>query len=110
LKQMGLANIMYFSDENKPIAYDAWPDLWMKRLMQKYNAINKVRICPVAPERSAVQLARDRTGGGWANRAWLVDGGGTNFWQGSYAINGYFYEDDIYGAKENRFTTETSVK
>jgi prepilin-type N-terminal cleavage/methylation domain-containing protein/prepilin-type processing-associated H-X9-DG protein len=110
LKQIGLANFMYFSDENKPIQYDAWPDLWMKRLLLKYNAINKVRICPVAPERSIQQLARDRGSSGWVNRAWLVDGGGTNYWQGSYAINGYFYENDIYGNPANRFKTEASIQ
>ena len=31
LKQIGLANWMYFSDEGRPVNYDAWPDLWMKR-------------------------------------------------------------------------------
>ena len=29
MKQLGLANWMYFSDEGKPVHYDTWPDLWM---------------------------------------------------------------------------------
>ena len=33
LKQIGLANWMYFSDEGKPVNYDDWPDLWMRKLM-----------------------------------------------------------------------------
>ena len=110
LKQIGLSNAMYFSDENKPISYDNWPDLWMRRLMQKYNAIDKVRICPVAPARTDSQILRDPAGWGKVNRAWLVAGTGTNRWQGSYAINGYFYENDIYGKQQNRFTSEASVQ
>src|SRR5690242_20568481 len=50
LKQIGLANWMYFSDENKPVHYDNWPDLWMLKLLSRYSAINEVRICPTAPE------------------------------------------------------------
>jgi prepilin-type N-terminal cleavage/methylation domain-containing protein len=65
LKQIGLANWMYFSDEGKPVQYDAWPDLWMKKLLVRYNAINKVRNCPSAPERTAAQLKRDTSLPGW---------------------------------------------
>jgi prepilin-type N-terminal cleavage/methylation domain-containing protein/prepilin-type processing-associated H-X9-DG protein len=110
LKQIGLANWMYFSDEGKPVAYDAWPALWMVRLQQRYSAIDAVRICPTAPERSAAQLKKDRSGEGWVNRAWLVDGGGTNYFQGSYALNGYCYTDDPYAKKEFRFRTESDVE
>jgi prepilin-type N-terminal cleavage/methylation domain-containing protein len=42
LKQIGLSNWMYFSDENKPVNYDQWPDLWMKRLMLRYDAVHQV--------------------------------------------------------------------
>src|SRR6266498_5040765 len=59
LKQLGLANWMYFTDEGTPVHYDNWPDLWMVTLQRRYSAIDKVRICPTAPERSAAQLARD---------------------------------------------------
>jgi prepilin-type N-terminal cleavage/methylation domain-containing protein/prepilin-type processing-associated H-X9-DG protein len=110
LKQIGLSNAMYFSDENKPISYDNWPDLWMRRLMQKYNAIDKVRICPVAPARTPTQIAKNPDGWGKVNQAWLVAGTGTNLFQGSYALNGYFYENDVYGKRENRFTTEASIQ
>ncbi len=58
LKQIGLSNFMFVADENSMNPYVAWPDLWMRTLMTRYNAINKVRICPVAPERSTPQLAK----------------------------------------------------
>lgn len=109
LKQIGLANWMYFSDENKPINYDAWPDLWMRRLLLKYQAIKEVRYCPTAPERDAGKLRKDRSAEGWVSRAWLVDGGGNYFYQGSYALNGYLYTDSPYGVKTNMFRSETDV-
>jgi prepilin-type N-terminal cleavage/methylation domain-containing protein len=112
LKQIGLANWMYFSDEGKPVAYDAWPDLWMRKLMTRYSAVNGVRICPTAPERTEVQLRRDSSAGGWVNRAWLVagtvNGRATNY-QGSYALNGYLYTDSPYGDKAKMFGSESSM-
>jgi prepilin-type N-terminal cleavage/methylation domain-containing protein/prepilin-type processing-associated H-X9-DG protein len=109
LKQIGLANWMYFSDEGKPVNYDQWPDLWMRRLLARYSAINDVRICPSAPERGPEKLKKDRTATGFVNRAWLVDGGGTNYFQGSYALNGYLYSDDPYADHNLRFLTESDV-
>jgi prepilin-type N-terminal cleavage/methylation domain-containing protein/prepilin-type processing-associated H-X9-DG protein len=111
LKQIAVANFMYIADENNPVVYDAWPDLWMKRLMTKYNVINKVRVCPVAKDRPDKNLDRG-VAGGYANRSWIVDGSGTNYFQGSYALNGYFYDakSDPFGAKENHFTTEASIQ
>src|SRR5438445_206879 len=46
LKQIGLANWMYFTDEGKAVNYDTWPNLWMDKLKTRYAAIDKVRICP----------------------------------------------------------------
>jgi prepilin-type processing-associated H-X9-DG protein len=109
LKQIGLANWMYFSDSGKPVAYDNWPALWMARLQQNYSAIKDVRICPTAPERGLDQLRRDRSPEGWVTRAWLVDGGGTNYYQGSYALNGYCYTDDPYANAKFRFRNESDV-
>lgn len=111
LKQIGLANWMYFSDEGKPVNYDQWPDLWMRRLMARYSAINEIRYCPSAPERNASLLKKTRSESwGLANRAWLVDGGGTNYFQGSYALNGYLYSDDPYADKAKRFLNESDVQ
>jgi len=109
LKQIGLANWMYFSDAGKPVNYDQWPALWMLRLQQQYSAIRDVRICPTAPERAPDQLRRDRSAEGRVNRAWLVDGGGTNYYQGSYALNGYCYSDDPYANPRFRFKVESDI-
>ena len=109
LKQIGLANWMYFSDAGKPVNYDQWPALWMLRLQQQYSAIKNVRICPTAPERTPDQVRRDRSAEGRFNRAWLVDGGGTNYYQGSYALNGYCYTDDPYANPKFRFKTEADI-
>jgi prepilin-type N-terminal cleavage/methylation domain-containing protein len=108
LKQISLANYMYFSDAGKPVNYDAWPDLWMLRLERQYSAISKVRICPTAKERTPEQLKVDNTGSGWVTRAWLVQESGTNN-QGSYALNGYCYSDDPYGNPAYRFKTEATI-
>ncbi|MGN6386201.1 MAG: type II secretion system protein [Verrucomicrobiota bacterium] len=109
LKQIGLANWMYFSDEGKPVNYDAWPNLWMKKLLTRYSAVDKVRVCPTAPERSASQLKRDGSPEGWVTRTWIVsDASGA--YQGSYALNGYLYDNDPYAQARFRFTSESAVE
>src|SRR5947207_6306974 len=108
LKQLGLANWMYLTDEGTPVHYDNWPDLWMLRLRARYSAIDKVRICPTAPERSAAQLKKDSSPYGTVTRAWLVIEGKTNY-QGSYALNGYFYTDAPYGDPQNWFRSESDI-
>ncbi len=104
LKQIGLANYMYFTDEGKPVNYDTWPDLWMTKLATRYNAIDKVRYCPTAPMRTATQLKKDASLTGWVNRSWLVG----NF-QGSYALNGYLYDQSPYGKPANHFKNEAQL-
>ena len=108
LKQLGLANWMYFTDEGTPVHYDNWPDLWMVTLQKRYSAVEKVRICPTAPERSAAQLAADPTVYGTLRRAWLVKGAKINY-QGSYTLNGYFYSDSPYGDPNNLFKSESDI-
>jgi len=112
LKQLGLANWMYFTDEGRPVHYDDWPDLWMLTLQRRYAAIDKVRICPTAPERSAAQLEKDKSPYGGATRAWFVwSRATTNTYQGSYALNGYFYTDgpSAYGDSKNLFRSESDI-
>jgi prepilin-type N-terminal cleavage/methylation domain-containing protein len=112
LKQIGLANFMYFSDEGKPVHYDTWPDLWMLKLRTRYTAIDKIRFCPTAPERSTNQVLRDSSSEGWVTRAWLVDDGsrtGPRCYQGSYALNGFLYSDDPFSDAKQRFRSESDV-
>src|SRR5436190_7516421 len=108
LKEIGLANWMYFSDEGKPVHYDDWPDLWMLKLKTRYAAIDKVRTCPTAPERTPAQLKKDSSAEGWITRAWLVAGSSTNY-QGSYALNGYLYTLSPYGDPKNFFKSESDI-
>src|SRR5260370_489999 len=79
LKQIDLANWMYFSDAGKPVNYDQWPELWMLRLEQKYSAIRQVRLCPTAKERSPEEIRKDSSAEGWVTRAWLVADNTTNY-------------------------------
>jgi len=115
LKQLGLANWMYFNDEGTPVHCDSWPNLWMLTLQTRYQAIDKARICPTAPERSSDELAKDSSPYGTVRRAWLVMGlaknstGQTINYQGSYALNGYFYTDSPYGNPTNFFRSESDI-
>src|SRR6266446_9185300 len=43
LKQLGLANWMYFTDEGTPVHYDPLPNLWMLTLQQRYAINEQVR-------------------------------------------------------------------
>ncbi len=98
-----------FSDEGKPVNYDSWPDLWMKKLATRYDAISQVRYCPTAPERSAAQLKKDSSSEGWVTRPWLV-ADGPNAYQGSYSLNGYLYTASPYGEKKNMFASESDIQ
>ena len=108
LKQIGMANFMYFSDAGKPVNYDNWPELWMTRLANQYAAINQVRICPTAPERSPEKLKKDTSAEGWVTRAWLVTDN-VKFYQGSYALNGYLYTESPYGDPKNMIKSESDI-
>lgn len=109
LKQIGLSTSMLIADENKMTVYDPWPALWMQQLLLRYNAVHKVRMCPVAKELTAQQIASGVGGWGRIDRAWLVDGGGTNRYQGGYGLNGFFYIEDQFSPKQNHFASEASV-
>jgi prepilin-type N-terminal cleavage/methylation domain-containing protein len=122
-RQISLGHMMFIADENRMIPYNAWPNLWMRILAQRYNALNGVRICPVAREILQTEINKVRATSdfpaGRVNRPWVVDGGGTNWFQGGFAMNGYFYQidnpppgtdNDPYGDKASHFTTEASIQ
>jgi prepilin-type N-terminal cleavage/methylation domain-containing protein/prepilin-type processing-associated H-X9-DG protein len=109
LKEIDLSNYMYFQDANKPVEYDSWPDLWMLRLRAKYSAIDQVRICPVALDMTTNQVKKTSDYWGKVNRAWVVFQSATDYYQGSYALNGHFYSDSPYGSAANMFTSESSI-
>ena len=123
-RQIAISHAMFITDENRMIPYKLWPNLWMRILAERYNAINKVRICPVAKEISTSEINKVRATAdfpaGRVNRPWVVDGGGTNWFQGGFAMNGNFYQidnptppgtdNDPYGVRADHFTTESSIR
>ena len=113
LKQMGLAHFMYFTDQGKPIQYFPWPRLWMSNLMTHYSAIDQVRLCPTAPDRTTTQLRQFPDAGGTTIWSWRVYEGNRGF-SGSYAINGWFYDNDQYNwdpavGRQKHFRSESEV-
>jgi prepilin-type N-terminal cleavage/methylation domain-containing protein len=113
LKQIGLSHFMYQTDEGKPIQYAPWPHLWMSNLLVKYSTIDQVRLCPTAPGRSANALRTAGTEGGTTIKAWLCADGPRKY-EGSYAINGWFYTKDMYNmdteaGRRKHFLSESQV-
>jgi prepilin-type N-terminal cleavage/methylation domain-containing protein/prepilin-type processing-associated H-X9-DG protein len=110
-KQLQLSCFLYMQDNNRSLAY-ALPgpggnDLWMSLLATNYAAVNGARICPVAPElelRRRTPLGLDTSGS--VNYAWRW-GFGTIPFQGSYALNGWFYDRTagtlVAGLPQGRF-------
>lgn len=105
IRQMGMAHFMYVNDFGKTVPYTAYADLWMKAYMEHHAAVNKVRVCPRAPEKTGpgVRKASSAPGAtgmfaecGTIDQAWLWP---TNGWgsanalgyQGSYAFNSWLY-------------------
>jgi len=105
IRQMGMAHFMYVNDFGKTVPYTEYTDLWMKAYMAHHAAVNKVRVCPRAPEKTGpgarkASSAPGATGMfaecGTIDQAWLWP---TNGWgsanaigyQGSYAFNSWFY-------------------
>ncbi len=95
LKQLGLSAFMYMQDYNRALTYyGPNSDLWLSTLATNYAAVNQSRLCPVAPEMPTNQR-KDNASSGRVNRAWLWVWGSRGIeWQGSYALNGWFYDGD----------------
>jgi prepilin-type N-terminal cleavage/methylation domain-containing protein len=110
IKQIGLAHFMYVNDSGKTMPYQEPGenyDLWMKKLVKGYAFVNKVRVCPAAPEQNPwVQRSTALDGFGMADQTWKWIYGTTNY-QGSYALNGWFYSGIQEAAKE--FRTESAI-
>ncbi|MGI8966059.1 MAG: type II secretion system protein [Limisphaerales bacterium] len=111
IKQIGTAHFMYVNDTGKTMPYqqpgDTY-DLWMKKLVNGYAFVNKVRVCPVAPDQNPwIQRSTLLDGFGMVNQSWKWIYGTTNY-QGSYAINGWFYSGVADPARE--FGNESAIK
>ena len=112
LKQIGLANWMYINDnKGKPVNYDFWPNLWMQKIQVESSGSKAIRFCPRARERSTDQVAQDPVPFGRVARPWLIYGSATNYYQGSYTINGWLYSGNTPLYDPNKtFKNEAEVR
>jgi len=97
LRQLTLANYMYANDSGSHAAYDssAGPGaLWMGN---EYYANKKlILLCPSTHEPSPIP--NENTYGA-ADLAWVWGLAATNIYTGSYALNGWLYDQVQYGAE-----------
>jgi prepilin-type N-terminal cleavage/methylation domain-containing protein len=96
VRQLVTAGFMYMTDTDKNFAYNdpnAPPgspnSLWMGTLINYYAKVNKLRLCPTAPDKGNPTGAVNPPG--TCDSAW--------YWTppaqplvGSYAVNGWFYD------------------
>jgi prepilin-type N-terminal cleavage/methylation domain-containing protein len=97
LRQMNLATKMYFDDINGTFKTGGLEGygMWLSYLLPYQGNVNNLRLCPMTPLLAASQ---ETNGGGGAVVPWDyadLAGATTPFtnYQGSYALNGYFYSD-----------------
>jgi prepilin-type N-terminal cleavage/methylation domain-containing protein len=103
LKQLTLSALMYENDSGSLFPYYAYSgstdsskvtgNLWLGLLLQNYGQVDKIRLCPNAP---APVTTNNANASGAANLAWTWVGGGSPLF-GSYAINGWLYDQDPGG-------------
>jgi prepilin-type N-terminal cleavage/methylation domain-containing protein len=105
VRQMGMAHFMYVNDFGKTVPYALYQDLWMRAYMEHHAAVNKVRVCPRAPEKSGPGARKAASAPaatkmfpecGTIDQAWLwpTNGWGTANavgYQGGYAFNAWLY-------------------
>lgn len=88
LRQLGLAQFLYVSEEGKMFPYDTGTEeyVWIEFLEKNYAHVDELRICPVAPSKPAKPR-------GSATSAWLwgISARSRTPWAGSYGLNGWTY-------------------
>jgi len=121
LRQMDLANSMYFSDNNQGIP-DVSPSgstgCWMFNFASFYSNQTNLLICPTTYQPVANGTANNQLGNAvtpWAKQDYLATGTPCDF--GSYIINGWFdppingvYQGDGAGDPQNYYISESAVK
>ncbi len=114
-KQLTLATIMYVNDCGLFVQYDSGvfgKSLWMGTLINFYAKVDKVRFCPCAPAKGPV--VADNIPGN-CDTAWTWGKNCTPVMQGSYALNGWLYANNVIrkdlATPENYlFKKETAVQ
>jgi prepilin-type N-terminal cleavage/methylation domain-containing protein len=107
LKQINLAGFMYIQDTGKLFAYypydpSYYNTLWMGSLIRYHAGVDKVRVCPCA--------TTNKPAPGTADIAWQWDS--SPVLRGSYALNGWLYEQDPYdvGYPAFQFVKESGIQ
>ena len=103
LKQLTTSGFMYMNDTGRMFAYSdpAFPNsLWMGTLISYYANVDKLRLCPLAPDKGPTSASGNPPG--YSDAAW--------YWTqvtpplvGSYGINGWLY--DFAGNPQFRAST-----
>jgi prepilin-type N-terminal cleavage/methylation domain-containing protein len=109
LKQLTMSGFMYITDTAKLFPYYPYDPtyvntLWMGSLMRYHAQVSAVRICPAAPTNKPAPSSWYGT----ADIAWFW--GSTPAMRGSYAMNGWLYETDPYGAQAKEFKKESRIQ
>jgi prepilin-type N-terminal cleavage/methylation domain-containing protein/prepilin-type processing-associated H-X9-DG protein len=113
LKQLGLAKAMYFNDFGKlRFPYDS---PWIVPMEEHAQVSEKVRTCPTTKAFPTSGINADTLG--TVNRTWVTSNNDrSHINQGSYAINGWFYDGGFFSIAEGtdpmkdcHFTSEASV-
>ncbi len=119
LKQLCLATSMYTTDTGSFLNYSdpALPNtLWMGVLINYYSKVEKVRTCPSAkgPVKQPLIGAGSQVGN--CEYSWIWNPNGiTRVYVGSYAINGWmyndkFFRDDRAPAERYAFKKESAIQ
>ncbi len=109
LKQIGLANFMYFNDQGKTLPYTQDRDLWMAILIRNHANVHQVRYCPSAPEpKKRISRHALNPNYGTADETWIWPTNGVQGYQGSYSFNSWLYSGISAANKE--FGSEAGVE
>jgi prepilin-type N-terminal cleavage/methylation domain-containing protein/prepilin-type processing-associated H-X9-DG protein len=103
VKQLVLSASMYASDTGKMLSYqDAnyKNGIWIGTLIDYYAKVDKLRICPTAPEKPITLDQHGDCYTAWSRKVTLPTG--DKEYRGSYALNGWFYADkDVNGFRQD---------
>ena len=115
-KQLTMATFMYVNDNGFFVAYSnpnlPGSSLWMGTLIEYYAKTHAVRLCPVAREKAPLPASNTA---GACDTAWTWTSS-TPTLTGSYALNGWLYQDkasfrsDIPNPENLLFKKEASLQ
>ncbi len=93
VKQLGTAGIMYLNDFRGSVGYGGGGNVWLNTLASEYSQVNSARLCPVANEINPQSINPGGSTPGDAAHCWNWGANIGPAFQGSYAINGWLYDE-----------------